>query len=146
VKFSITAFLCLCIPFARAAQPDAVFTAMQAELKRSMALSLNELDKPYYIHYSVDDEHSWSASASLGGLLSSNSSDFRIPGVRVRVGDYKFDNTNWTGAGAAGPRYGLHSFPLEDDPLVMRQYLWLATDSIFKGSLRSHASVPPSRV
>jgi TldD protein len=122
-----------------AAQPDAVFTAMQAELKRSMGLTLNQLDRPYYITYSVDDEHSWSASATLGGLLSSNSSDYRIPGVRVRVGDYKFDNTNWTGAGASGPRYDLRSFPLEDDPLVIRQYLWLATDSIFKGSLQSIA-------
>jgi len=122
-----------------AAQPDVVLSAMQDELKRSMSLSLNELDKPYYINYSVDDEHTWSAGATLGGLLSSNASDYRLPSVHVRVGDYKFDNTNWTGAGAPGPRYGLRSFPLEDDPLVIRQYLWLATDSIFKGSLQSIA-------
>ncbi len=122
-----------------AAQPDAVFSAMQAELQRSMSLTLNQLDKPYYINYSVDDEHTWSASATLGGLLTANANDFRVPGIHVRVGDYKFDNTNWTGAGAPGPRYGLHSFPLEDDPAVIRQYLWLATDSIFKGSLQSIA-------
>ena len=60
--------------------------------------------------------------------------------MRIRVGDYKFDNTNWTGANAAGPRYDLRSFPIEDDnPLVLRQYLWLATDSAFKGSLQSIA-------
>ena len=58
----------------------------------------------------------------------------------MRVGDYKFDNTNWTGANAAGPRYDLRSFPIEDEnPLVLRQYLWLATDSAFKGSLQSIA-------
>jgi TldD protein len=63
-----------------------------------------------------------------------------VPRLRIRVGDYKFDNTNWTGANAAGPRYDLRSFPMEDDnPLVMRQYLWLATDSAFKGSLQSIA-------
>ena len=56
------------------------------------------------------------------------------------MGDYKFDNTNWTGAGAAGPRYDLRSFPIEDEnPLVLRQFLWLATDSAFKGSLQSIA-------
>jgi TldD protein len=123
-----------------AAQPDAVFDAMQAELERSMKLTLNQLDTPYYLSYSVDDEHIWSASATLGGLINSNASVFRVPRVRIRVGDYKFDNTNWTGANAAGPRYDLRSFPLEDDnPLVLRQYLWLATDSAFKGSLQSIA-------
>ncbi len=124
----------------QAAQPDAVFDALQAELKRAMTLTLNQLDKPYYMNYSVDDQHAWSASATLGGLTGSNTSEYRVPNIHIRVGDYKFDNTNWTGAGASGPRYDLRSFPLEDtDPLVIRQYFWLATDSIFKGSLQSIA-------
>lgn len=124
----------------KAAQNDAVLDAMKAELKRSMTLSLNQLDKPYFLSYIVDDEHTWSASASFGGLISSNTSDFRVPRLRLRVGDYKFDNSNWTGANAPGPRYNLRSFPIEDEnPLVLRQYLWLATDSAFKGSLQSIA-------
>jgi hypothetical protein len=123
-----------------AAQTDPVLDAMQAELKRSMTLTLNELDKPYYLSYTVDDEHTWSAAATLGGLVSSSSSDFRVPRLRMRVGNYKFDNSNWTGANAAGPRYNLRNFPIEDEnPLVLRQYLWLATDSAFKGSLQSIA-------
>ena len=123
-----------------AAQTDHVFDAMQSELKRSMTLTLNELDKPYYLSYTVDDEHTWSAAATLGALISSSSNDFRVPRLRIRVGDYKFDNSNWTGANAAGPRYNLRSFPIEDEnPLVLRQYLWLATDSAFKGSLQSIA-------
>jgi len=124
---------------AAAAQPDPVLDAMKAELKRSMTLTLNQLEKPYYVSYTVDDEHSWSASATLGGVVSSGTGNYRIPGVRIRVGDYKFDNTDWAGTGGGGARYDLGSFPLEDDPLVIRQYLWLVTDSIFKGSLRSIA-------
>src|SRR5580704_14017320 len=128
------------IPTLPAAQPDAVLDAMQTELKRSMTLTLNQLDKPYFLSYTVDDEHTWSAAATLGGLLSSNSNTYRIPRIRIRVGDYSFDNTNWTGANAAGPRYDLRSFPIEDgNPLVLRQFLWLATDSAFKGSLQSIA-------
>ncbi len=123
-----------------AAQPDPLMDAMQAELQRSMTLTLNQLDKPYYLSYTVDDDHAWSAAATLGGLISSADSSFRVPRLRMRVGDYKFDNSNWTGANAAGPRYDLRSFPLEDsNPLVLRQYLWLATDSAFKGSLQSIA-------
>jgi TldD protein len=125
---------------AYAAQADPVMDAMQAELQRSMTLTLNQLDKPYYLSYTVDDEHAWSAAATLGGLISSSANDFRVPRLRMRVGDYKFDNSNWTGANAAGPRYDLRSFPIEDsNPLVLRQYLWLATDSAFKGSLQSIA-------
>ncbi len=122
------------------AQKDAVLDAMEAELKRSMTLTLNQLDKPYYLSYTVDDEHAWSASATLGGLLNASNNSFRVPRLHIRVGDYKFDNTNWTGSNASGPRYDLGSFPIEDEnPLVLRQYLWLATDSAFKGSLQSIA-------
>jgi hypothetical protein len=121
-------------------QPDAVFDAMQAELKRSLTLTLGQLEHPYYLSYVVDDERIWSAAASFGGLIDANTKSFREPQVRIRVGDYKFDNTNWTGAGARGPGYDLRNFPLDDDnPLVLRQYLWLATDSAYKGSLQSIA-------
>lgn len=139
VKYAAIAAFPIFVCLLHAAQPDAVFDAMQTELKRSMTLTLNQLDKPYYLSYTADDEHAWSASATLGGLLSSSDNAFRVPNVHIRVGDYKFDNTNWTGAGAGGPRYDLRSFPLDDDPLVIRQYLWLFTDSVFKGSLQSIA-------
>jgi hypothetical protein len=112
---------------------------MRAELKRATTLSLNQLDKPYFVSYSVDDGRNWSATATLGALISSDDSKFRIPSVRIRVGDYKFDNSNFAGGGARGASYDLHSFPLDDDPLVVRQYLWLATDSAYKGSLQSIA-------
>jgi hypothetical protein len=130
----------ICASLLAAAQPDGVFDAMQAELQRSMQLELGQLEKPYYLSYSVDDEHIWSASATLGGLIASHTSSYRSPFVRIRVGDYKFDQTNWTGAGAQGPRYDLRNFPLdEDNPLVLRQYFWLTTDSVYKGALQAIA-------
>jgi hypothetical protein len=129
------------IPFLllAAGQPDPVLDAMRTELKRATSLTLNELEKPYFVSYSVDDYHSWSGNATLGGLLSSSGNTYRVPSVRVRVGDYKFDNSNFAGGGAGGARYDLRSFPLDDDPLAIRQYLWLATDSAYKGGLQSIA-------
>ena len=121
------------------AQSDPIFDAMQAELKRSSTLTLNQLEKPYFISYAIDEGRLWSASATNGGLITSNVSRFRIPEVHIRVGDYKFDNTNFSGGGSGGARYNLGSFPLDDDPLVIRQYLWLATDSAYKGSLQQIA-------
>src|ERR1700692_4309451 len=104
----------LCIVFAAmlpcvaavcaATQADAVFDAMRSEMKRATTLSLNQLDKPYFVSYAVDDGRNWSASATLGALISSDDSRFRIPQVRIRVGDYKFDNTNFAGGGFGGAR------------------------------------------
>ena len=109
---------------------DPVYDAMQAELKRSMSLSLKELEKPYFISYAVDDGKTWSGTAAHGGLLSAHAGRFRRPEVQVRVGDYNFDNTNSGGGrGRGGASYSLGGFPLDDDPAVIRQYLWLETDS-----------------
>jgi predicted Zn-dependent protease len=121
-----------------AQQSDPIFNAMQTELKRSTTLTLNQLEKPYFVSYAVDDGQIWSGSASLGGLIGSNTNRYRVPQVSIRVGDYKFDNSNFAGGGG-GARYDLRSFPLDDDPLVARQYLWLATDSAFKASLQQIA-------
>ena len=94
-----------------AAQPDPVLDAMQAELKRSMTLTLNQLDKPYYLAITWTIEHTWSASATLGGVISLDDERVPHPSLRIRVGDYKFDNTNWTGANAAGSALRSAQFP-----------------------------------
>ena len=124
---------------ADATDTDAVYGAMKAELARSLTLSLKQLDKPYFISYSIDDGKSWTASASLGALTSANSGKYRRPSVQVRVGDYKFDNTSGGGRGRGGASYDLSGFPLDDDPAVIRQYLWLETDSAYKGAVQSIA-------
>ena len=118
-----------------AQQPaDPVFDAMQAELKRSMSLSLQQLEKPYYVSYTIETGHQWGATAVMGGLLGASSQPFRYPAMQLRVGSYKFDQTNFAGGGR-GASYSLSGFPLDDDPAVIRQYLWLQTDSAYKASL-----------
>jgi predicted Zn-dependent protease len=120
------------------AAADPVYDAMQAELKRSMNLSLKQLEKPYFISYAIDDGKTWTATAAHGGLLSAHVGRFRRPAVQVRVGDYNFDNMNGGGRGR-GASYDLTGFPLDDDPLVIRQYLWLETDSAYKGAVQAIA-------
>ena len=67
--FALLALSARLVPAERAATPDGVFGAMKAELQRSQMLQLGELERPYFISYSVDDVHVWSASAMLGGLI-----------------------------------------------------------------------------
>jgi len=72
---------------------------MRAELERARGLKFVNLESPYFAEASVDEVTGFSVSATLGGLLAANRSHFRSPRVQVRVGSYKFDNTNYVGSG-----------------------------------------------
>ncbi len=118
---------------------DVVLRAMHDELNRSMTLKLKSLDAPYYISYDLDDAREFSASATLGGLINSSESHVRVPRVHVRVGDYKFDNTDYVYSGSNfGPRYDIR-LPLENSYPVIRQDFWLGTDQAYKSALEAIA-------
>jgi len=113
--------------------------AMHDELERSGKLTLNNLEAPYFIEYVIDESENFSVSASLGGLVSRRREHFREPEIQVRVGDYKFDNTNFGGGGMGsfGTRYDLERFPLENSYPLLRRYLWLETDSAYKSAVEA---------
>ena len=136
------AVLALCAQ-APAADPavaaNPLLQAMHDEVNRSVKLNLPNLETPYFVEYVLDESDSFSVSASLGALLSRTREQFRVPEVHVRVGDYKFDNTNFGGGGGGGggSRYNLEGFPLDNDYPVLRRYLWLETDSGYKSALEA---------
>ncbi|MBV8553759.1 MAG: hypothetical protein JOY54_20865 [Acidobacteriaceae bacterium] len=109
---------------------DTQLRAMSDELLRSKTLQLNNLDKPYFIQYIVSDSEEVSVNASLGGIIASNHLHVRQPRALVRVGNYKFDNTN--SIFTVAPNFGL--LPLDDDYSAMRTQFWLATDSLYKAA------------
>ncbi len=126
------------IGWSQAPPQDAEIRAMRDEIERSRKVSVANLEKPYFIQYLVDQSENFSVSASLGGLLTRRHQMFREPEVRVRVGDYNFDNTDYTGSGFnLGTRYDLGPFPVEDSYDVLRRYLWLRTDSAYKSALEA---------
>jgi hypothetical protein len=117
-----------------------VLKAMRDELQHSRALDKVHLEKPYFISYSIEDGEAFGAVASLGGLLGSTDTAFRVPRIQVRVGDYQFDNTNYIGSGMNfGSRYDIDRFPIENAYPVLRRYLWLATDQVYKNAVESLA-------
>jgi len=117
---------------------DPVLKAMHDEVERSRSLSLSNLEKPYFIEYGMDENESFNVSATLGGLLSKRRDHFREPNVEVRVGDYKFDNTNYAGRGGfGGSQYDLSRFPLDSAYPVLRRYFWLETDSAYKSAVEA---------
>jgi hypothetical protein len=80
--------------------------AMRDELQHSRALDSGNLEKPYFISYTFEDGEAFGALAALGGVLGTTDTEFRVPRIQVRVGDYQFDNTNYVGSGLNfGSRY-----------------------------------------
>lgn len=121
---------------AQAQERDVVLRAMTEELERSRALRIVDLDPPYYIEYSIDDAENFSISATLGGKVDERRDRLRIPRVRVRVGDYKFDNTNYIFSDASrGSRFDGQQMPVEDDLFALRHHLWLTTDRAYKSAV-----------
>src|SRR5450432_1123835 len=121
-----------------AAAPDPVFQAMKDEMDRARNLTVSNLEAPYFIQYIIDEDDNFDVTANLGGLLTERHDKFRAPEVHVRVGDYKFDNTNYVGSGFGfGSRYDLERFPLENAYPLLRRYLWLETDSAYKSAVEA---------
>ncbi|MDQ6759059.1 MAG: metallopeptidase TldD-related protein [Acidobacteriota bacterium] len=114
---------------------DVILKAMRDELARSQSLGIAGLDRPYYLETWVEDADTVSITASLGALVTSNHTPVRVQRVRVRVGDYAFDNTNHVYSDYyTGSRYDPEQLPVENSYQAMRQVLWLATDRAYKAA------------
>ena len=120
-----------------AAADDVVMKAMRDELDRSMKqLQLEQLEKPYFISYHVQDRTSLDTSATFGALLSGGLARARYLTVQVRVGSYQSDNSNFmTYPPAANGLAENILLPVDDDYQELRRQIWLATDEAYKEAL-----------
>lgn len=115
---------------------DPFLEAMVAELARSLRLTIAG-ESPYFIEYMIEDGVNFGCQATLGGLLGSSVSPYRLPRVAVRVGSYEFDNTNTVYTGQIrGARYDSSRWPLEFNRAQIQQDLWLATDRAYKAAVQ----------
>jgi hypothetical protein len=135
-RFAFFCLLAACAWPASGPTDDVILRAMRDELARARGIHLVNLDPPYFISYSIEDNEVFSVMATLGGVVNSRVDRFRNPEVEVRVGDYKFDNTNFVGSGMYGGRYE-GRLPLENDYTGFRRFLWLATDGAYKAAVEA---------
>jgi hypothetical protein len=119
------------------AADDVVMKSMRDELNRSMKqLQLEQLEKPYFISYRVQDRTSLDTSATFGALLSGDLLRARYLTVQVRVGDYQRDNSNFmTYPLQANGLTETVLLPIDDDYQELRRQIWLATDTAYKAAL-----------
>ena len=115
------------------AQDSPLFSAMQDEMKRSMAdLRVKGEPAPYYISYEIDDATSMRVVARLGGLVDNLTDRSRTLRVQVRVGDYGFDSSRFITQDRAS---GDITAPLDDDYDAIRRQIWLTTDAAYKRAI-----------
>ena len=120
---------------------DELFRAMQNEMNRSLReLSLEGLQKPYFIEYVITVKKRNNVEAILGQISSFtlDSTSAKLD-VVVRVGDYKFDQTNFFdpglnffGSSDGEEPFSNRTIPIELDYNTIRRELWLATDAAYK--------------
>lgn len=126
-----------------AAEPpaeDVLLQALSDELKRSLSLQLEDLDKPYFIQFSVEDSVTYRIVATYGALVSSDCDRTRTLQSLVRVGSPALDNSNFTGRGGFGARRGLMAtaeLPTDDDYRALRHAIWLAVDAQYKDAVET---------
>ncbi|MSU60918.1 MAG: hypothetical protein EXS31_00755 [Pedosphaera sp.] len=120
---------------------DPVFKAVGDELKRSMSLHLEDLDKPYFIEYAVDDTVTHRITATYGSLVRSAPGRSRVLHGLVRVGSYDLDNSNFAGRGGGGRRSLAVSveLPIDEGYMALRQAIWRATDFQYKDAVETLA-------
>jgi hypothetical protein len=119
---------------------QAILDAMRDEIKRSINdLNINSLQKPYYIEYKLVYRDAFTVSSTLGSVVDKGNNKSATLNVAVRVGNYKFDNSNFFdfssaffGSGDEEERFKGRPIPIELDYNSLRRELWLATDAAYK--------------
>jgi predicted Zn-dependent protease len=117
---------------ARAAEP-ALLQILQDELDRSFRILKEKADPaPYFLSYTVHDQHTYNIAATLGTLLASSESRSRLADVTVRVGDYKVDNYHRLRGQFQAPSSGAIVLSLDDDAASLKASLWSHTDRKYR--------------
>jgi TldD protein len=123
------------ISLSAAVEKDPILRAMRDELDRVPLLRIASVNPPYYARISLYDAEAVAIGASLGALIASDRTNYRLGETQVRTGDYDLDNTNYIGGLFRGSGISrLVGFPIDNDYLAMRHRLWLSLDDAFKSA------------
>jgi len=142
-KAALAISMMLCLFAAQqvlAQQADSpIFGAMKDEIARNMSdLVMEDLERPYFISYTVDDFQNLSITGVLGSLTKSDFDHNRYLTASLRVGDPALDNTNFV-AGFYEESQDYFQVSCEDNYDALRNEIYLATDKLYKSALKTIA-------
>lgn len=119
-----------------------VLDALQKELERSTRLTTEGFEPPYFVGYAMRDVSRLNVNGKYGAIYESNFSRGRSLYAEVRVGSYDMDNSgeggfefNFDPDADYGSLFNYVRAPVDDDPVALRDALWLLTDYKYKEAL-----------
>ncbi len=120
-----------------------LLAAMADELSRAHeSLLLHGHEAPYFLSYAVRGIDTEEVGMKYGSVFIDRARHERRLQVDVRVGSYTFDNTGQEGIfdfeGSDSGYASGREAPLDDDPVALRNALWLVTDENYKKALSSY--------
>ena len=130
-------------------QPDTndgrqrMLSALAEELERArQGLRLKHHEAPYFLAYAVRGISSQELGGKYGAIYLDTQRRERRVQVDVRVGSYEFDNTGAQemfdlDSGDTAYQAGREG-PLDQDPIALRNTLWLLTDEAYKKALNGY--------
>ncbi len=120
-------------------EDEIILTAMREELKRSIAsLSIDSLQKPAYISYTIADSKTMYIQARLGAIINSDDNPLRTQDVRVLVGNYGMSNENYLDFNTVWGNSSYTTSPRESSHDTVRISLWMDTDAKYKRAAESY--------
>lgn len=143
IHLLLVGFMLVCLPAVMKAEKDVIIEAMTDEMNRSMkSLQIENMEKPYYLGYTIIDNRQVAIEAVFGSLTNSRESHNRSLRVDLRVGSYQLDNTAFMGGRSmfsSGMR-NTGGIVTEDDYDTIRHDIWLITDRVYKTALEQLAA------
>ncbi len=114
------------------AQTPGLLDVLSDELLRNFQTLSQKADpKPYFLSYSVVDDDSYTASATLGSMLHKGGQRSRVFDTSVRVGSPKLDNYHKVRAERVQFAQPVQ-ITFENVPNSIRRRVWLETDRAYK--------------
>ncbi len=112
---------------------NVIMQAMKDELNRNMEqLMLENLEKPFYIAYTMGDIELTYIGASLGSIINYKTDKLRTQNTNLLVGDYQRANNNYIDANVLYRRSPSVDVPIDDDYIGLRKVFWKTGDSEYK--------------
>lgn len=117
-------------------------------LKSEMAREMDQLKKApvpaYYIDYHVDDIQFANLTASFGSIIEQNQDRSRILSLRVKVGDYAFDDSHPVAQRSMGYRgggAGQAILPVDNDATAIAFQIWKTAENKYEDALERYKAV-----
>ncbi len=140
-KTIFTALLLIAVfSFISFGNEELFFNTMKEEMKRSIEkLEIENLQKPFFISYTILDGDYLVIRASLGSLISVTEKPNKYLSTRVMTGSYERSNENFFDmSGKSGT--SSYSLPVDENYFGIRRALWLSTDRAYKQAAELYES------